>query len=183
MLVDGDGYGQEGDTDRNGKDGSRRADVLQQEAGEGLADSSIALSGAVRRGWRTAPIVPASAVVAPGRPSRSRRCSVSVSRILVGGRRSSRGSEFKADFETYCQQHDRRLFVLPPRSSKRGGRVERPQPTFDEECYQRLDVPVRVPDLAAGIHAYEEVSNQVRPHHALGYLTPQQYLGQPQEAA
>ncbi len=86
------------------------------------------------------------------------------------------GSEFKADFESYCHDHDLRLFVLPPRSPKLNGKVERLQRTFDEECYQCLDVPVHVPELAAGLHAYEQVYNHVRPHRALGYRTPAQYL-------
>ena len=36
------------------------------------------------------------------------------------------GSEFKADFERACQERDIRLFVLPPRSPKLNGCVERP---------------------------------------------------------
>ncbi|GAC1432611.1 MAG: IS481 family transposase [Acidobacteriaceae bacterium] len=86
------------------------------------------------------------------------------------------GSEFKADFEAYCQHRNLRLFVLPPRSPKLNGKVERLQRTFDEECYHCLDGPLRVADLAAGVHAYEAIYNHVRPHHALGYRTPVQYL-------
>ena len=93
------------------------------------------------------------------------------------------GSEFKAEFETYCAQHALRLFVLPPRSPKLNGRVERIQRTFDEECYQCFDGPLRVADLAAALAAYETVYNTLRPHQALGYLTPQAYLDQRQEAA
>ncbi|MBI2866015.1 MAG: DDE-type integrase/transposase/recombinase [Chloroflexi bacterium] len=40
--------------------------------------------------------------------------------IQVGG-----GSEFQAGFEEACQQRGIRLFVLPPRSSKLNGCVER----------------------------------------------------------
>ncbi len=43
------------------------------------------------------------------------------------------GSEFKADCETYCQEHALQLFLLPPRSPKLNGRVERLQRTFREE--------------------------------------------------
>jgi putative transposase len=93
------------------------------------------------------------------------------------------GSEFKAEFEAYCQEHHLRLFVLPPRSPKLNGRVERIQRTVDEECYQCFDGPLRVADLAAALHEYERIYNTVRPHQALGYLTPQQFLDQPQEAA
>lgn len=93
------------------------------------------------------------------------------------------GSEFKAEFEAYCQTHDLQLFVLPPRSPKLNGRVERIQRTVDEECYQCFDGPLRVADLAAALRDYETVYNTVRPHQALGYRTPQEYLDHRKEAA
>jgi len=93
------------------------------------------------------------------------------------------GSEFKAEFEVYCQQHALRLFVLPPRSPKLNGRVERIQRTVDEECYQCFDGPLRVADLAAALRDYEIVYNTIRPHQALGYRTPQEFLDQRKEAA
>jgi transposase InsO family protein len=93
------------------------------------------------------------------------------------------GSEFKAEFETYCRDHDLRLFVLPPRSPKLNGRVERIQRTFDEECYQCFAGPLRVADLAAALREYETVYNTIRPHQALDYQTPQEVLDQQKEAA
>jgi transposase InsO family protein len=93
------------------------------------------------------------------------------------------GSEFKAEFEAYCEQHDLQLFVLPPRSPKLNGRVERIQRTFDEECYQCFDGPLRVADLATALHAFETVYNTIRPHQALGYRTPAEELARLQAAA
>lgn len=46
------------------------------------------------------------------------------------------GSEFAADFEQACQQRGLHLFVLPPRSPKLNGSVERAQRTHSEEFYQ-----------------------------------------------
>ncbi len=46
------------------------------------------------------------------------------------------GSEFAAEFEQACQQHGLRLFVLPPRSPKLNGAVERANRTHTEEFYQ-----------------------------------------------
>jgi transposase InsO family protein len=57
------------------------------------------------------------------------------------------GSEFEATFEEECHKQDIRLFVLPPRSPKLNGHVER---------------------------AY----NTIRPHQALGYMTPLKFLEQ-----
>lgn len=93
------------------------------------------------------------------------------------------GSEFKADFETYCQTHTLRLFVLPPRSPKLNGMVERLQRTFDEECYQCFDGPLRVADLSDEVHAYETTYNTIQPHCSLGYRTPAQFLAQLEASA
>src|ERR1700741_3546587 len=46
------------------------------------------------------------------------------------------GSEFAAEFEQACQQRGFRLFVLPPRSPKLNGAVERANRTHREEFYQ-----------------------------------------------
>lgn len=93
------------------------------------------------------------------------------------------GSEFKADFEAYCQQHGLRLFVLPPRSPKLNGMVERLQRTFGEEFYQCTDASPRITELADDLHRYEVVYNTIRPHQALGYRTPAQALAQPEASA
>jgi transposase InsO family protein len=86
------------------------------------------------------------------------------------------GSEFMADFETACQTRGIALFVLPPRSPKLHGAVERANRTHTEEFYE---VTTAEPDLAAfqvELLAWERVYNTIRPHQSLGYLTPAEYL-------
>jgi hypothetical protein len=46
------------------------------------------------------------------------------------------GGEFAAQFEAACQHRGLRLFVLPPRSPKLNGAVERANRTHTEEFYQ-----------------------------------------------
>ncbi|HKO23830.1 MAG TPA: integrase core domain-containing protein [Chloroflexota bacterium] len=86
------------------------------------------------------------------------------------------GSEFMAEFETYCQQQGIRLFVLPPRSPKLNGMVERLQGTFRDELYACVDLEPRVAPIQAAVRAYEDTYNTIRPHQSLGYRTPQQFL-------
>lgn len=86
------------------------------------------------------------------------------------------GSEFMAEFELACRARGIRLFVLPPRSPKLHGAVERANRTHAEEFYAVTDAE---PDLAAfqaGLRAWEDTYNRVRPHQALGYLTPAEFL-------
>jgi putative transposase len=86
------------------------------------------------------------------------------------------GSEFMAEFEQACQRLGVRLFVLPPRSPKLNGSVERAQRTHTEEFYEVTDAEPTAealrPELAAWIATY----NTVRPHQALGYLTPLEFV-------
>lgn len=85
------------------------------------------------------------------------------------------GSEFKADFERACQERGIRLFVLPPRSPKLNGCVERAQRTHREEFYQVVELPDTIGELRQKLRAWETVYNTQRPHQALGYLTPEGY--------
>lgn len=88
------------------------------------------------------------------------------------------GNEFAAAFEAACQERGLRLFVLPPRSPKLNGRVERAQRTHTEEFYKVTPCALELPTLNRRLQAWERTYNTVRPHQALGYLTPQQFLRQ-----
>jgi len=86
------------------------------------------------------------------------------------------GSEFQAAFEQACQQRGIRLFVLPPHSPKLNGHVERAHRTHIEEFYEVADLCWTVAELNREALAWEHVYNTVRPHQALGYKTPKQFL-------
>jgi transposase InsO family protein len=86
------------------------------------------------------------------------------------------GSEFKAEFELLCQQRGIRLFVLPPRSPKLNGSVERAQRTHKEEFYDFIDWPGSIAELRRKLRRQETVYNTIRPHQSLGYLTPLAFL-------
>jgi putative transposase len=86
------------------------------------------------------------------------------------------GSEFFRDFETECQKRSLRLFVLPPRSPKLNGSVERAQRTHTEEFYQVYDCPWTVAELNTELKNWEYTYNCLRPHQALQYKTPLQFL-------
>ena len=86
------------------------------------------------------------------------------------------GSEFKAEFEAACQEKGLLLFVLPPRSPKLNGRVERAQRTHKEEFYELVDPPDSLSQLRAQLLKQEQRYNTYRPHQALGNKTPQEWL-------
>ena len=88
------------------------------------------------------------------------------------------GSEFMAGFEQACQQRGIRLFVLPPRSPKLNGCVERANRTHTEEFWECYDGDLDVASARAALLAWRHRYNTYRPHQALGYLTPLQFLQQ-----
>jgi transposase InsO family protein len=86
------------------------------------------------------------------------------------------GSEFMAEFEAACQARAIALFVLPPRSPKLNGHVERANRTHRNEFWELYDGDLDLPPLQAALRAWEHKYNHVRPHQALAYRTPAEHL-------
>ena len=105
-----------------------------------------------------------------------RRMPFPVKAIQVDG-----GAEFEAIFEEECQRRGIKLFVLPPRSPKLNGAVERAHRTHTEEFYEVTDSSFDLSELREELLEWERVYNTVRPHQALGYVTPLNFLQQQKE--
>ncbi|MDP9180228.1 MAG: integrase core domain-containing protein [Chloroflexota bacterium] len=88
------------------------------------------------------------------------------------------GSEFRAEFENACRQRGVRLFVLPPRSPKLNGHVERSNRTHREEFYQVVKLLTTLAEVNRALRKWEDIHNSYRPHQALRYLTPKSFLNQ-----
>ena len=107
-----------------------------------------------------------------------RRMPFPVKAIQVDG-----GAEFEAIFEEECQKRGIKLFVLPPRSPKLNGAVERAHRTHTEEFYEVTDSSFDLSELREELLEWEQVYNTVRPHQALGYVTPLKFLEQQKECS
>jgi len=99
------------------------------------------------------------------------RMPFTVKAIQVDG-----GSEYRAGFEEACQRSGLKLFVLPPHSPKLNGRVERAHRTHLEEFYAVIPKSAQIESLNIELYKWERVYNQIRPHQALDYLTPAEYI-------
>ncbi len=91
------------------------------------------------------------------------------------------GAEFEAVFEEECHRRDIKLFVLPPRSPKLNGAVERAHRTHTEEFYEVTDSSFDLAELREELLEWERVYNTIRPHQALRYVTPLKFLQQRKE--
>lgn len=86
------------------------------------------------------------------------------------------GSEFMREFEVECEKRGIRLFVLPPRSPKLNGCVERANRTHTEEFYEVNDFSFDIAILNQELRNWETTCNTIRPNQALAYLTPLEYI-------
>lgn len=100
-----------------------------------------------------------------------RRMPFVIKAIQVDG-----GSEFEAEFEQECKQRGIRLFELPPCSPKLNGCVERAQRTHTEEFYEVSEFSLKIDCLNQELKEWEQIYNTIRPHQALGYLTPEEFV-------
>jgi putative transposase len=86
------------------------------------------------------------------------------------------GSEFMAQFELACAAKRIPLYVLPPRSPKLNGAVERCNGAWRYEFYAVVDLPNDIDKIADHVDAFQHLYNHFRPHGALDGKTPNQYL-------
>ena len=86
------------------------------------------------------------------------------------------GSEFMGEFEQKCKNYAIPLYVLPPRSPELNGKVERANGTSKYEFYYQYEGPGGLSNLRPKLEKYIDSYNRKRPHQALRYLTPLQYL-------
>ena len=123
-------------------------------------------------------------VVAVGRSATARAAAKFLEQVearmpfRVKGVQIDGGSEFMGEFEEACRVKGLQLIVLPPRSPKLNGSVERAQRTHTEEFWEVTEAEPELAAARAALAEWESVYNTVRPHQALGYLTPAEYIQQ-----
>ena len=86
------------------------------------------------------------------------------------------GSEFNGEFEEECERRGIRLLVLPPQSPKLDGVVERANRTYKEEFYEVLPLSSSISAVRSAQREWERIYNTVRPHQALDYLAPLEFI-------
>lgn len=85
------------------------------------------------------------------------------------------GSEFMKHFEQECESLNIPLYILPPRSPKYNGCVERTNGTFRYEFYHSWDTGYNLATLRTALEDFTKHYNTYRPHESINMLTPFQY--------
>ncbi len=88
------------------------------------------------------------------------------------------GGEFMAGFEHLCKKMGIKLYVLPPRSPKLNGVVERSNCTARYEFYALNQYFAGLDDMKAKLVKFVAFYNEKRPHQRLNYMTPMRYFKQ-----
>jgi putative transposase len=86
------------------------------------------------------------------------------------------GSEFMAEFEQACEEKGIPLFVLPPKSPKYNGDVERKNGVSQNEFYSQYRGEFKLEVIRPALRQYQGLYNTYRPHQTLAHLTPQEYF-------
>ena len=81
-----------------------------------------------------------------------------------------------AEFESACHAKQIPLYVLPSKSPKMNGSVERANFSWRYEFYACYDLPHNLLELNRHIDSFAHLYNHYRPYGALSGLTPTTYL-------
>ena len=86
------------------------------------------------------------------------------------------GPTFLKEFDNLCRAKGIPHYFIYPRTPKQNTYVEISQGADKREFYQQSNVCSILPVMQRKIKEWEDVWNNVRPHEALNYLTPSEYL-------
>lgn len=86
------------------------------------------------------------------------------------------GNSFLKEFDRMCKERGIPHYFIYPRQYKQNSYVEISHEADKREFYQQGNVHSLLPVMQRKIREWENIWNNVRPHEALGQLTPSEYL-------
>lgn len=86
------------------------------------------------------------------------------------------GKEFLKDFEKLCKELNLSHYFIEARHPKQNTYVENSHGSDEREFYQQGNVDKDIEAMNGALEDWEHKWNYIRPHQALNYLTPNEYL-------
>ena len=86
------------------------------------------------------------------------------------------GSEFLKEFEKKCKELSITHYYIYPRTPKQNSYVERSHGSDEREFYLQGNTCMDCGSMNQKIKNWENIWNNIRPHQALDYRTPNEYL-------
>lgn len=96
--------------------------------------------------------------------------------FIIKAVQTDNGSAFQKEFEKLCKERGLPHYFIYPRTPKQNSYVEISHEADKREFYQQGNVCSLLPVMQKKIKEWEDVWNNIRPHQALGQLTPSEYL-------
>lgn len=86
------------------------------------------------------------------------------------------GSEFLKDFDRFCQKKKLPHYFIYPRTPKQNTYVENSHGSDEKEFYQQGNICTDPLIMQIRLKQWQNTWNEIRPHAALNYLTPNEYF-------
>ncbi len=86
------------------------------------------------------------------------------------------GSEFLKEFDRLCKQKKIPHYFIYPRTPKQNTYVENSHGSDKKEFYLQGNVCLDLAAMQTKIKSWQDTWNEIRPHEALDYLTPNEYF-------
>lgn len=95
--------------------------------------------------------------------------------FVIKNVQTDNGPEFLKHFDALCNQLDLPHYFIYPRTPKENTYVENSHLSDENEFYQQGNVGCTIEFMQEKLAEWEHTWNYIRPHEALGYLTPDEY--------
>ena len=96
--------------------------------------------------------------------------------FLIKAVQTDNGAPFLKEFEKLCQELGMPHYFIYPRTPKQNSYVEISHGADQREFYEQGNVYSMLPVMQEKIREWERIWNTVRPHEALGQMTPEEYF-------
>jgi transposase InsO family protein len=96
--------------------------------------------------------------------------------FIIKAIQTDNGAPFQKYFDVLCKEKGLPHYYIYPRTPKQNSYVEISHGADEREFYQQGNVYENFDLMCKKIAWWEHIWNNVRPHQALGYMTPNQYL-------
>jgi transposase InsO family protein len=94
---------------------------------------------------------------------------------IIKAIQTDNGSEFMGEFDKYLKQLDITHYYTYPRHPKQNSYVENSHGSDEREFYLQGNISSLLDVMQQRMIAWQNTWNNIRPHQALNYLTPNQY--------
>ena len=94
---------------------------------------------------------------------------------MIKNIQTDNGPEFKRCFEILCEELNLPHYFIEARHPKQNTYVENSHGFDEKEFYLQINVGSMIEWMQEKLEEWEHTWNYIRPHEALGYLTPDEY--------